>query len=194
MGVAARPRTEQWRPKVWHDRVMLPTLNDGSSTLRPWRAEDAEDLRREVQDPETVRWMAIELLYTLEDARGFISGTARAWEEREAAHFVIAGRDGRLIGYLGVLSVEKAMRVVEIGYWVAARERGRGVATSALQLALHWVTEAIAPERIELGLLSGNEASRAVAEKTGFEFDRSEPSGKQLDGEPVEEWIFVFRS
>jgi RimJ/RimL family protein N-acetyltransferase len=173
---------------------MLPTLSDGDLALRPWRLDDAEDLRREVQDPETVRWMAIELPYTIEDAHRFITGTARAWAEREAAHFVIADSQDRLTGYLGVLSVEDAMRVIEIGYWVKASERGRGVATSALRLALEWVGEAIGPDRIELGMLAGNEASRAVAEKTGFEFDRSEPSGKELDGEPVDEWIFVLRS
>lgn len=174
--------------------MMLPTLVGVDVTLRPWRPGDAEDLRREVQDPLTVRWMAIDQPYTLERANGFIAGTEKAWEEREAAHFVIADRDDRLIGYLGVLSVEDRMRVVEIGYWVSAGQRGRGVATAASRLALDWVEEAIAPERIELGMLAGNEASRAVAKKAGFVFDRVQPSGKTLDGEPVGEWVFVLGS
>lgn len=177
-----------------HHPVMLPTLEGVDLVLRPWRPGDAEDLCREVQDPLTIRWMAIDLPYTLDHASGFIAGTEEAWEQREAAHLVIADRDDELIGYLGVLSVEDRMRVVEIGYWVSAGQRGRGVATAALRLALDWVEEAIAPERIELGMLAGNEASRAVAEKAGFVFDRAQPSGKLLDGDPVEEWVFALRS
>lgn len=173
---------------------MLPTVTAGPVTLRPWRASDAGDLHRAMQDPETVRWMAIDLPYTLEHARGFIDETALAWERREAAHFVIAGHDDALVGYLGVLSVEDRMRVVELGYWVAPEARGRGVATHALRLAINWIQENLEPRRIELGMLAGNEASRRVAESSGFVFEGTVPSDKLLDGQPAEEWIFVLTS
>lgn len=172
-------------------RPVLPTLTRDDLILRPWGADDAEDLVREVQDPETVRWMAIDLPYTINDADEFIAGTPVVWEERRAAHFVIADVDDRLIGYLGVLSVGDGMRVVEIGYWVAASHRGQGVASTALSMALDWIDEKIKPDRIELGMLAGNVASRRVAERNSFLYDRTVPSGKQLDGADADEWIFV---
>ncbi len=144
-----------------------------------------------MQDPEIVRWMAIDQPYTLEDADGFIAGTGQAWEKRIAAHFVIEV-DGRLAGYLGVLSVEDGMRVVELSYWVVAEARGRGVARAAVALAVGWVRDELAAERIELGMLAGNETSRRVAEANGFTFERTQPSGKLLDGEPADEWVFVL--
>lgn len=171
---------------------MLPTIQDGHVTLRPWRASDAELLREAMQDPETVRWMAIDLPYTIEDARGFIEGSSSAWERREAAHFLIAGQDDGLIGYLGVLSVEDRMSVVELGYWVAPWARRRGVATRAVRLAIGWAREALEPQRVELGMLAGNDASRRVAESAGFVLQRTEQSDKLLDGQPTEEWIFVL--
>ncbi|REK18934.1 MAG: N-acetyltransferase [Actinobacteria bacterium] len=173
-----------------YHRSVLPTIPGDRITLRPWRPGDAADLYRAMQDPETVRWMAIELPYTIEDAEGFIAGTESAWTEKRAAHLVIADGDDHLIGYLGVLSVEEEMRVVEIGYWVSAAHRGRGFATDALRTAVAWAESELRPERIELGMLAGNERSRRVAEKAGFVFDRSEPSGKLLDGKSVAEWIF----
>jgi RimJ/RimL family protein N-acetyltransferase len=171
---------------------MLPTITDGRVTLRPWRPSDAEGLQRAMQDPETVRWMAIDLPYTIEDARGFIDGTSSAWEQRQAAHFAIAGPDDHPIGYLGVLSVEDRMSVVELGYWVAPPARRQGVATRAVGLAVEWVRDDLKPRRIELGMLSGNEPSRRVAESAGFVFEGGKPSDKIVDGEPVEEWIFVL--
>lgn len=102
---------------------MLPTLSDDLVALRPWRATDAATLHRAMQDPEIVRWMAIDQPYALEHAEGFIAGVGRAREERTAAHFVIE-LENRLVGYLGVLSVEHGMQVVELGYRVVAETRG----------------------------------------------------------------------
>lgn len=173
---------------------MLPTIADGHVTLRPWRTSDAELLHQAMQDADTVRWMAIDLPYTLEDARGFIEGTGPAWEQRKAAHFAIAGADDGLIGYLGALSVEDRMSVVELGYWVAPEARGRGVATRAVQLVVSWALDALRPRRIEIGMLAGNQASRRVAESAGFVLERTEPSEKLLDGQAAEEWIFALPS
>jgi RimJ/RimL family protein N-acetyltransferase len=171
---------------------MLPTITNDRVTLRPWRRSDAGDLQRAMQDSETVRWMAIDLPYTIEDARGFIDGTSSAWEQRQAAHFVIAGPDDRLIGYLGVLSVEDRMSVVELGYWVAPPARRQGVASRAVELAVEWARYDLNARRIELGMMSGNEASRRVAESVGFVFEGTKPSDNLVDGEPVGEWIFVL--
>lgn len=172
---------------------MLPTLTDGPVTLRPWRPSDAEDLQREVQDPEIVRWMALDVPYPVAVAEEFIAGCAGAWERREAAHFVITDHSDRLAGYLGVLAVEEGMRVVEVGYWVAESHRRRGMATAAVRMAVGWIERSVRPARIELGMLAPNPASRAVAERTGFVFDRAQPSENLLDGGPAEEWVFVYR-
>lgn len=171
---------------------MLPTLSNSAVKLRPWRRDDAAALQREVQDPETVKWMAIDLPYSLEDARGFIAGTSAAWDRRAAAHFVIADLDGAFLGYLGVLSVEDRMRVVELGYWVARFARGRGVATNAVGLAVEWIQTELVPDRIELGMLAGNTGSRAVAEKSGFEFEGTKPGRVEDASESRDECIFVF--
>jgi RimJ/RimL family protein N-acetyltransferase len=170
----------------------LPLVPGDGVILRPWRTGDAGDLHRAMQDPEIVRWMAIDLPYKLADAEGFIERTGRSWEERSAAHFVIEV-DGRLAGYLGVLAVEERMGAIELGYWVAPEARGRGVAKAALRLAVDWAIRSLAPDRVELGMLAGNEASRRVAETTGFTFERTQPSGKLLDGHPADEWVFVLR-
>ena len=172
--------------------AVLPTLELSDIRLRPWRSDDASSLHRAMQDPDTVRWMAIELPYTLDDAERFIAGTDEAWARRNAAHLAIVDREDDLVGYIGVLSVEDGMRVVEIGYWVAPDSRGHGVASQALQSVVEWIRDELGPDRIELGMLAGNDASRRVAEKAGFQLDRTEESGKLLDGDPVDEWIFLL--
>jgi len=171
----------------------LPTVSDGTIILRPWVDDDAADLFREIQDPEVVRWLNIDMPYTFEDAAGFIAKVVDRWEQRTGAHFVIADvDDGRFRGYLGVLDAGEAMSVVEIVYWVAASARRRGVARRAVALALEWTLQDLAPDRIELGMVDGNEASIRVAEANGFQLREIVSDGARLDGRPADERIYDF--
>lgn len=169
----------------------LPTITGDGVVLRPWVPTDAVDLHREIQDAEIVRWLNIELPYARADAEAFIAKTQDQWEHRRAAHFVIADPAANdLVGYLGVLSVEEPMRVVEIVYWVAAPARGKGVGTRSLGAVIPWVEDAIAPDRIELGMIEGNAASAGVAMANGFELTAIIIGGATLDGEPANERIY----
>lgn len=169
----------------------LPTLQGETLVLRPWAASDAADLQREIQDPEIVRWLGIELPYTLDDAEGFIEKTSRQWEARQAAQFVIADRaTGEFIGYLGVLSVLPGMKVVEVVCWIGADFRRRRFATQALETVVPWIEEEIGPERIELGMIEGNVVSAAIAESAGFDLYAIIIGGATLDGEPANERIY----
>ncbi len=59
-------------------------------------------------------------------------------------------------------------RYGEIGYWVAAPARGRGLATRALTLLRDWAVGELGLERIELLIHVENERSQRLAERTGF--------------------------
>lgn len=173
--------------------MTLPTIGGSQIVLRPFRRSDAALLAREVVDPDIVRWLDIELPYTLADGEEFIAGTEAAWRDRSGAHFVIAERrDGPLRGYIGALSVEDQMRVVEVVYWVIAGARGRGLARRSLRLLLDWLPEAIGPERIELGMVDGNEASARVAESCGFVLREVRAGEAILDDEPADERIYEY--
>ena len=55
-----------------------------------------------------------------------------------------------------------------VGYWVAERARGQGVATSALQMICEWAFQTLDLSTVVLFTLIGNRASERVAEKAGF--------------------------
>jgi RimJ/RimL family protein N-acetyltransferase len=57
----------------------------------------------------------------------------------------------------------------EVGYWVAADARGRGIATAATRAAARWAFDTV-PElaRLQLRADVENPASNRVAEKAGF--------------------------
>ena len=77
------------------------------------------------------------------------------------------------------MNIDREGRTAEVGYWVAAPARGRGIAAAATALLVDWAFDQ-GIERIQANVLAGNEASRRVLEAIGFVEEgvlRSVPAG-----------------
>lgn len=153
------------------DTRPLPTsvdLTDGVVRLRRWRPEDAADVARACDDPETARWLPLPSPYTLEDGRGYVEElTAHAWADGRAAEMAVTDAlTGELLGAAGLKLPLQG--VGEIGYWTAPWSRGRGIAARAAVVQSRWGFEVLGLDRVELLAEVGNDASQRVAEKAGF--------------------------
>ena len=77
--------------------------------------------------------------------------------------------DGEFCGQMTIGNVmHGALRSAWIGYWVASRRTGRGVATAALALGLDHAFGPVGLHRVEATVRPENAASRAVLAKVGF--------------------------
>jgi RimJ/RimL family protein N-acetyltransferase len=56
----------------------------------------------------------------------------------------------------------------EVGYWVAAHARGRGIATRAVRLVCDWAARELGLEALEIMHHEDNPASQGVARAAGF--------------------------
>jgi RimJ/RimL family protein N-acetyltransferase len=89
--------------------------------------------------------------------------------EGSAYNVVIAGAvDGALLGSAGLEVHDHPVPHGELGYWVAAPARGRGVATRAVRLLSTWGLGPVGLPLLEIHVLPGNARSHAVARKAGF--------------------------
>jgi RimJ/RimL family protein N-acetyltransferase len=136
-------------------------LCDGDVTLRSWRTDDLDELVAAVNDPEIGRWMpAIPHPYTYADGRAYLARAA----VRDGAFAVVDTESGRLLG--GITVNAQNWGRAEIGYWVRADSRDRGVASRALTLVAAWGLNRY--RRLQLHADVENRASQRVAEKAGF--------------------------
>ena len=168
--------------------MQLPTLRDRDLVLRPKRPADAEAITAACQDPEIPRWTFVPSPYTRADAEAFLASSAEEEAAGKSANFLAVDADDRLLGSFSVMELDREPGFGEIGYWVAAEARGRGIATRAVRLLADWCRDELGLTRIEALPHKDNVASRRVAEKAGFT-DTGELVGSPRGG--VEEPIYA---
>lgn len=144
-------------------------LAEDGLLLRPWRREDAEDVHRACQDPLIQRWTAVPVPYRREHAEAFTGTQApQAWAEGTGAPLgVFDAATGELLGASGLVSVDQARGVGEVGYWTAPWARGRRVAERAARAVTRWGLGTLGLRRIVWQAEVGNHASRIVAARIG---------------------------
>ena len=146
-----------------------PTLIDGNLILRPRRLEDVDALVAACQDPEIPRWTMVPSPYTREHAVDFL---ARAGEEAasgESVGLFAVDAEGTLLGSFSLMDLLSEPGYGEIGYWLAAAARGRGLATRAVRLLTRWGHNVLGLERIEIHVDVDNAPSHGVAQRAGYE-------------------------
>jgi RimJ/RimL family protein N-acetyltransferase len=149
--------------------MQLPTLRDGDLVLRPKRRDDLDAITAACQDPEIPRWTFVPSPYTRADAEAFLAHSAEEEAAGTAANFLaVDAGDDRLLGSFSVMEIDRGGWSGEIGYWVAAEARGRGIATRGVTLLADWARRELGLTRIEILPHKDNVASLRVAEKAGF--------------------------
>jgi len=149
--------------------LTVPVLHDDTIVLRPPEAGDAAAITAAVQDPDIPRFTMVPSPYTVDDALVYIEACAARWSSGNAAPFVIIdAATGTLLGSIGLHDLGAAATGPNVGYWVAAEARGRGVATRALRLIARWALEDLALARLEVYVFVENDRSQRVAARAGF--------------------------
>jgi RimJ/RimL family protein N-acetyltransferase len=133
-------------------------------TLRALRESDLPVVIEACQDPSISRYTLVPSPYGEAEARAWL-----AEETPKAAKIVIAdaGSD-RLLGATGVRRRFDDPELAEVGYWLAAWARGRGVMTRAVRLLARWSFDSQGIARLQLHTEPENVASQRVAERAGF--------------------------
>lgn len=177
--------------------ALAPFLRDapaGSAPfLRSLRPADRDALHRAGQAEDIGRYTSIEWPFTPEAADRLIAVAIADWQAGTAARFAIAeGAAGEIIlGTASLLHIFPEASAAEIGYWLGAAGRGRGLAQAAAAALAAWALDDLGLAQVHLLVDLDNDASRAVARRAGFARAGEElwrhPSDPAKDG-PVERW------
>lgn len=171
--------------------VLHATTERGEKvTLRPAEMRDVDAILATATDPETLKWVTLPLDYDRDRAIGYVEGYAPGWWERgDGAAWVVADAEGAYAGQLDLRIDSRDRQVADVGFMTAPRARGRGYMTAALRAAVEFGFAELGLERIEWRAHVGNEGSKRVAEKAGFQHEGIQRMGCAQRGERHDCWL-----
>lgn len=154
------------------------TLESERLLLTPWEQEDWQPFHAHLaSDPRVMRYITGGVPWTEEQAREFVT--------RQQRHYLSLGycmwkltlkaekAECSLAGFCGIQPIViEGEQSVEIGWWLAERLWGQGLATEAARAALADAYGRCALERIIAFAVPENLASRNVMEKIGLTYLR----------------------
>jgi RimJ/RimL family protein N-acetyltransferase len=139
------------------------TLRDGEVTLLPLDAGVPALLVAASHDDEVTRWTQVPQGMTMLDAGLVVAGWAI---NNRVVRLQVCLPDVSPAGLVTVWINKRDH--AEVGYWLLAPARGRGVARRAVRLLCEWAFSTSDLDELELTTLPGNVASENVAMACGF--------------------------
>ena len=149
----------------------FPLLSTPRLILRDLRPIDLDDLYEYASDPEIDRYTPWDHYNNIEEARENLNEFLEAYEKHGFWAWGIEHcADKKLIG---IININKPGhdRKVEVGYTIARKYWGQGLATEALQALIQYGFEKLDIARIEAVILPENTASSKVLAKAGMQFE-----------------------
>ena len=138
--------------------------------LRPWYEEDAEALYTYAKDPEIGPPAGWPPHTSVEHSRQIIQNVLTAPET-----YALCLKDGSPIGSIGLKlkgSTDMTDREdeCELGYWIGRPYWGQGLIPEAARALLQYAFEELGMQTVWCGYYEGNEKSRRVQQKLGFQY------------------------
>jgi len=151
--------------------------------------DDVDAIEALCQDPDVQRWTTVPSPYRRADAESFVGAWVGAgWAAGRECTWGIR-TDGVLVGMVGLrLQPERS---AEVGYWLGAEARGRGLLHRSLHLVLGYAFDpaGLDLDRVEWHCVAGNWASWRAAWRVGFTFEGAVRGASLIRGERRDDWV-----
>ena len=116
---------------------------------------------------------------SVEDTLVFIQRMVQQFAEGRAMQCALLYR-GEVVGVCGFNIINRRLKRVQIGYWLAEPWQGLGIVTRACRWLMALAFESWAMERVEIAVAVENQPSRAVCERLGMRAGVIIPQAEQL--------------
>lgn len=136
---------------------------------------------------EWLTW--VERMQNRADFEQFVEDSGRRADEGFEAPFVILYK-GEIAGRIGIYYINKPFRFGSIGYWLGEKFQGKGIIVQSSEAITEYGFNALGLNRIEIRCAVGNDKSRAVAERLGFQHEGIMRDGEFLNGAFIDLHVF----
>lgn len=165
-------------------------MSKTSVIIRPVEGADADELFPMVyQSPVTAT-----LIWDGPPSLDVLRETLREREvltrEGKMHQFTIVENSmGKKVGSISIRPFEDGFRA-DVGIWVGIPFHGKGYGAEAVRQVVQYGFDKLQLEKIEAKIFTGNQASRRLFEKAGFQLEGTIRAGAKKRGKLQDEWLF----
>ena len=150
----------------------MKTIETDRLLLRPFAPDDLDDFALLCADPEVMRFIGDGKPQSRERAEIRFNALIKHWNDHGFAPFAVTTKTGsEFAGFCGLQHLDNTPEI-EVGYRLAKRFWGMGLATEAARASLRFGFEELALDRIVAVVQPENIASCRVIEKIGLRYVR----------------------
>lgn len=149
--------------------TQVPTLQSGLITLRKPEERDIVPIYEGVKDPIIPKYTRIPANYPMANAEHYVRERSPKGFIHQTELQLVIEYEGEFVGAISFHSMALADARTEIGYWLIAGARGRGIAPASTKLLTQFGFESIGFHRIEALINASNLASQTVIQNSGFQ-------------------------
>lgn len=104
-----------------------------------------------------------------EDAEVFVRNLMVAWVARKRFVFAIVDKEtDNIIGQIWIEPIKWENKIFEIGYFIEAKNEGKGLVTEAVQYSIKFIFEYLDASKVEIHTKLTNERSKAIPMRCNF--------------------------
>lgn len=93
-------------------------------------------------------------------------------------------------GLIGLKNTDYTNRKTEIGYWLAERMQGKGIITQSVKTLIRYAFQKLKMNRIQIKVATGNEKSKAIPLRLGFQHEGIERQGERCNNQYFDLQVF----
>jgi RimJ/RimL family protein N-acetyltransferase len=167
---------------------MIPAvLSSQRLVLDAFGPDDTDLVHTYVDDAELQRCIPVPVPYTRVHAEHYTGKYAAEAAISPALGLWAIRENGALVGALELRHEEIGSG--DLGYWIGAPHRGRGVMTEAIGMLATHCFAVMGLERLSWQAVAGNAASAIPVQRNGFVFEGTRRRGLELRDQRVDSWV-----
>ena len=176
--------------------IKIPTLETNRLILRKILVGDCADVYEYSSRPETSRYLLWNAHENPKYTKKYLSYLQTAYRNEEFFDFGLVDKEsGKMIGTCGFTDFDMDNKSAEIGYVLNPDFWGKGLAREAIMRVMAFGFAELRLHRITAKIMTGNSASKRVAEKCGMRHESTHVESMRIKGnyETIEEYAILAK-
>lgn len=127
------------------------------------------------------------------DVESFIERSVVGFSKGETLVCAIEYK-GKLGGVISYNKMSKALKKVELGYWISSHLQGKGIINRACKKLIDYAFNELQMEKVEISVATKNLSSRNVCKKLGCSLEGEITNSENLNGSIVDHAVYAIHA